>query len=569
MKTVANVSPSPGHALRCVIYARVSSEGQAENYSLPTQIDRCAAHAAERGWSVIAVEQEQHSGADLHGREGLQRALALIENGGADVLLALASDRLSREQLHIGVILDRVLRAGASMQFASEDFEATPVGKFLLSARTFAAELELAKIGERTQRGRRARVASGKPIPGSHPPFGYRWVDAEKTRLTLNPETAPLVRGMFQQALSGASLRSIAADLDARGIPTPYGRGFWSAQTVRRILMRETYSTGHRTAFAIRFERQADGRYRERPGRDDERMVIADVAPTIVTPEEQAAVISRLAMNRQFSPRNNKHPEDALLRAGFVRCAHCGWAMRVHHRDSTGQSPRYCCSCYRRGGCPRPVITATILDHAVWEKLTDILRHPQIIAAEVSQHRERGGLEHDLAGVTARLTGIASKQERIVKAIGSIADDAAAEPLYEELKTLAASKIAAEKERDELHQRIIDQEAEDARVRSLGAWCETVAANLDTLTYEEKRVALDALGVEVRVWREGAADADGNPLPRWEMTIDPASPAATIVSPTACSRCEVLRRRERRCTSAAPLPRLRFTAAKPTGQPEP
>jgi site-specific DNA recombinase len=103
--------------MRAAIYCRVSSAGQRENYSLGSQEDLCRRYAASQHWTVAHVESEQHSGADLHDREGLQRALTLIEDGGADVLLALATDRLSREQLHIGVILDRVLRVGASLQF--------------------------------------------------------------------------------------------------------------------------------------------------------------------------------------------------------------------------------------------------------------------------------------------------------------------------------------------------------------------------------------------------------------------------------------------------------------------
>jgi DNA invertase Pin-like site-specific DNA recombinase len=87
---------------RCVIYARVSSEGQAENHSWPTQVERCTAHAQAQGWVVVAVESETHSGADLHGRQGLQRALTLIETGAADTLLAYSTDRLSREQLTSG-----------------------------------------------------------------------------------------------------------------------------------------------------------------------------------------------------------------------------------------------------------------------------------------------------------------------------------------------------------------------------------------------------------------------------------------------------------------------------------
>ena len=98
--------------MRAAIYCRVSSAGQRENCSLGSQEDLCRRTAASQCWTVVHVESEQHSGADLYDREGLQWALTLIENGGADVLLALATDRLSREQLHIGLILDRVLRTG-------------------------------------------------------------------------------------------------------------------------------------------------------------------------------------------------------------------------------------------------------------------------------------------------------------------------------------------------------------------------------------------------------------------------------------------------------------------------
>ena len=41
-------------------------------------------------------------------------------------------------------------------------------------------------------------------------------------------------------------------------------------------------------------------------------------------------------------------------------------------------------------------------------------------------------------------------------------------------------------------------------------WCHTVA-NLATLTYDDKRIALDALGVQVRLWPKGHE-------PRFDMT---------------------------------------------------
>ena len=44
----------------------------------------------------------------------------------------------------------------------------------------------------------------------------------------------------------------------------------------------------------------------------------------------------------------------------------------------------------------------------------------------------------------------------------------------------------------------------------MSAWCARVAANLAQLGYDEKRHVLDALAVDVRVWR---SDHE----PRWEV----------------------------------------------------
>jgi site-specific DNA recombinase len=517
---------------RVHIYTRVSSAGQEDGYSLDTQEAACRAWAQERGLVVATVAREVWSGADRH-RPELDALLDRLLPG--DVMIAYALDRLSRSQVDTAILIDRIETAGASLQLVTEDFEKSATGTFLRGAKAFAAELEREKISERTQRGRRARVANGKPIPGGKPPYGYVWADAEKTRLGPDPETAPVVRSIFDQALAGASLRAIVANLDARGTPTPYGRTSWTAASVQRVLTREMYSTGAATAFAVRYERKADGGYRQRENPEDARVRIADVASPLVSREEQAVVLARLATNKQFATRNNKHPETTLLRAGFVRCGHCGWAMRVNSQNSVGLGPKYCCNSYRHGRCPNPTITARLVDGPVWERVVEVLRDPRIIAAEIMKHREDGGLERDLAAIDKMLTQIAAKQTRTVKAITAVDDDDAAAPLIEELKNLSTRKTDAEREQGELRRRIADQREEAARVRSLSEWCATVATNLDTLGYDEKRLALEALGVQVRVWREDAMRDDGTPFPRWELTIRPVGAELPLVYPATSS----------------------------------
>jgi site-specific DNA recombinase len=299
------------------------------------------------------------------------------------------------------------------------------------------------------------------------------------------------------------------------------------------MLQRLVY-TGDAAAFATRSIRRAGGGYARRPGSDAEIVLVRDIAPAIITPGEHTAVLERLAMNQANSARNNRYPEATLLRAGFMSCGHCGHAMSVVHARTTrpGSSSQYRCdpSGQRGTDCPRPSIAASMIDDAVWAKVAAVLRDPAIISAEVAKQREDGGLERDHTALDKQIVSIAEKRARLARRVADIADDDVAAPLIAELRALAALKTAAEAEREVLIQRITDRDAETARVKTLTDWCATVNANLETLTYDEKRLALKWLGVHTRVHRVGAIDAMGNPMPRWELTMGPTPPDEQIAN---------------------------------------
>src|SRR5688500_17835736 len=86
----------------------------------------------------------------------------LLRNADTNVVLAFAVDRLSRNQNHIGVLFDEANQSGVRLDFVTEKFEDTAVGRFILAARAFVAEVEREKIVERTQRGKAQRARSGK-----------------------------------------------------------------------------------------------------------------------------------------------------------------------------------------------------------------------------------------------------------------------------------------------------------------------------------------------------------------------------------------------------------------------
>src|SRR6266568_5059298 len=92
---IHRVLNAPGTLLRCAIYARVSSAKQEQEGNLTRQVDRLQHAAAERGYQVVALIQEQASGLNEK-RKGLKRLFHLIDQQEIDLVLIEYPDRLVR-----------------------------------------------------------------------------------------------------------------------------------------------------------------------------------------------------------------------------------------------------------------------------------------------------------------------------------------------------------------------------------------------------------------------------------------------------------------------------------------
>ncbi|MDP6496193.1 MAG: recombinase family protein, partial [Dehalococcoidia bacterium] len=159
-------------------------------------------------------------------------------------------------QIHVAVLLDDIEKAGATLEFVTEDFENTPVGRLILNVRAFAGEVEREKIAERTMRGKLERARAGKIPQGTGKGcYGYRY-DAETGRREVVDEQADTVRTIFEQFITSTSCSRIAKELNDKGVPA-FAGGIWHPLTVRRILQNETY-TGRTVYRRTRVEKRRD-----------------------------------------------------------------------------------------------------------------------------------------------------------------------------------------------------------------------------------------------------------------------------------------------------------------------
>src|SRR5882724_4543582 len=95
------------------VYARVSTEDQAERYGLAAQLRELREKA---GGPVLECIDDGVSGAVLE-RPGLDRLRAAARAGQIQRLLILDPDRLSRRLVHQLLLLDEFKRHGVAVEF--------------------------------------------------------------------------------------------------------------------------------------------------------------------------------------------------------------------------------------------------------------------------------------------------------------------------------------------------------------------------------------------------------------------------------------------------------------------
>src|SRR5215218_9185505 len=210
---------------RAAIYCRVSTSKQEDGTSLETQEQRCRAHAAELGYTVVEtlVVREIYSGAELFDRAGLNRIRDAIRRRDVEAVVVYAIDRLSRDQNHRAVVFAEAEYHDVSLEFVTEKLDDTPEGRLLVSVSSYVAAIEREKIRERTIRGKRAKAEAGRVPSSGLDLYGYV-KDRERGIRTIREDEAAVVRRIFREAAAGRPIRDIARRLNADGIPAPGAR---------------------------------------------------------------------------------------------------------------------------------------------------------------------------------------------------------------------------------------------------------------------------------------------------------------------------------------------------------
>jgi site-specific DNA recombinase len=139
------------------LYARVSSEQQAQTHTIDSQLAALRERIAQDGQHLLPEHEfidRGYSGSTLL-RPALERLRDAVAAGEIEQLYVHSPDRLARKYAYQVMLVDECQRAGVTIVFLNRALDHSPEDELLLQVQGMIAEYERAKMLERSRRGKR------------------------------------------------------------------------------------------------------------------------------------------------------------------------------------------------------------------------------------------------------------------------------------------------------------------------------------------------------------------------------------------------------------------------------
>lgn len=224
--------------MKVVIYIRVSTQEQTENYSIGEQTEQLQKYAELMGWTVVETFIDGgYTGSNIY-RPALQDMMHYIKTNNVDRVLVHKLDRLSRSIRDTMFLVEDVFQKNNTELISLTDSidTASTMGKTLTGILALYAQFERERIAERMTMGREARAKDGYYTGAGTIIIGYDYVDSE---LLVNEYEAMLVNQIFDMFIKGTPIKTIEKTLNKKGMNHRHGK--WHDITIKRLLQNRHY----------------------------------------------------------------------------------------------------------------------------------------------------------------------------------------------------------------------------------------------------------------------------------------------------------------------------------------
>lgn len=388
--------------MRVANYYRVSTKLQEKKFSLAAQKLELTVYADKQGWNLIDEFVDVESGGKLK-KDGLNKLLDLVEEGGIDVVLVVDQDRLSRLDTVAWEYLKSTLKdnsvkiaePGTIIDLENEDDE------FISDIKNLIAKREKKAIVRKMMRGKRQRLRENKGW--GRPPFEYKY-----NRQTSNYEAKeewkwviPFIDNLYLNVQLG--MKSISDRLNEIS-KTPTGRK-WNEHLIHVRLTSKAYHGVSEKEFS-----------------NGETITVQDIYEPLRTEETYYRIQEeRMKRGNQFSVAGRKNTDNIhMLKRTSLTCGHCGRTLSIA-MHGTKKTPRYYAKHGRKSKLNGEVCEISIntirFDKSIIKALKDILTSEELAKKYINiEHNEKeiSILKADIKNIEKSLNDLKSGQDRLL-----------------------------------------------------------------------------------------------------------------------------------------------------------
>lgn len=370
------------------LYCRLSKDdnNSGDSSSIVTQKDMLTRYAHEQSFNIYDIYiDDGYSGTNFD-RPAFQQMKQDIENGKVNMVITKDLSRLGRDYIISGQLIEEFFPKYNVRYIAITDgFDSNDKYNDIAPFKNVVNELYARDISKKIRSAFETKMKEGKFI-GNFAPYGYKKDTADKNKLVINEETAPIVQYIFKLAEDGCRPIDIARILNEKRILPPalyrcsknpklnvnnYSkRKEWTSSNIQKMLKNITYighTAQHKTT-KISFKSKVT-----LANQKQDWIIVEDTHEPIID-KQTFDVVQMTIVSRRNSPKS----DFKNIFSGIAICADCGSNMSTTGTRKKDSKYNLVCGKYKLYGskeCTNHFIDYDVLYQIV---LSNINKHLKI-----------------------------------------------------------------------------------------------------------------------------------------------------------------------------------------------
>lgn len=379
MKSTENTNKN----LITALYCRLSQEDErlGESLSIENQRLILQKYAEEHRFPNVQFYVDDGFSGENFNRPDFKRMMADVECGKVGIVIVKDQSRLGRDYLQTGMLMEITFPQYDVRFIAINDGVDSANGVSDFSGiKNYFNDFYARDTSRKIRAVQRAKGERGERV-GTTIPYGYMKNPDDPKQFVPNPETAPIVKRIFEMYASGIGIVKICDRLTQEQVLSPSVYAFkatgnrsdnpdltrpyhWAQTTVRRILSNQEYAGD-----TINFKTYSkSNKLKKRLKNDPENILIFE--------NTHEAIIDRKTfelVQKHFAGRKRPDKQGEMDKyAGYLFCGECGSRLYLHRgKTIKPENNNFQCGGFQRrtSDCTAHYIRENVLDQIVLHNL--------------------------------------------------------------------------------------------------------------------------------------------------------------------------------------------------------